>query len=133
VSANLDLVRSIYAAWERGDFVSAEWADREMLYEYADGPSPGTWNGLDGMAEGFRDFLGAWKDWGVVTDDYVELARGRVLVSFHFTGRGKASGLDLASVHTNGATLFVIVDGRITRVVQYLDRDRALADLGLKD
>jgi ketosteroid isomerase-like protein len=133
VSANLDLVRSIYAAWERGDFGSAEWADPEMLYEYADGPSPGTWNGLDGMAEGFRDFLGAWKDWGVVADDYVELAGGRVLVSFHFTGRGKASGLDIARVHTNGATLFVIGDGRITRVVQYLDRDRALADLGLAE
>jgi ketosteroid isomerase-like protein len=133
VSANLDLVRSIYAAWERGDFGSAEWADPEMLYEHADGPSPGTWNGLDGMAEGFRDFLGAWKDWGVVADDYVELAGGRVLVSFHFTGRGKASGLDIARVHTNGATLFVIGDGRITRVVQYLDRDRALADLGLAE
>ena len=131
MSANLDLVRSIYAAWERGDFGSAEWADPEI--EYADGPSPGTWNGLDGMAEGFRDFLGAWKDWGVVADDYLELAGERVLVSFRLTGRGKASGLDIARVHTNGATLFAIGDGRITRVVQYLDRDRALADLGLAE
>jgi ketosteroid isomerase-like protein len=133
VSENLDLVRSIYAAWEQGDFGSADWADPEMLYEYADGPSPGTWNGPDGMAEGFRDFLGAWKDWGVVADDYLELAGERVLVSFHLTGRGKASGLDIARVHTNGATLFVIGDGRITRVVQYLDRDRAVADLGLEE
>jgi hypothetical protein len=48
-------VRSIYAGWERGDFGSSEWADPEMLYEHADGSSPGIWSGLDGMAEGFRD------------------------------------------------------------------------------
>ena len=63
-SANLDLVRSIYAAWARGDFGSAEWADPEMEYEYADGPSPGAWKGIGGMAEGFRDFLGPGRTGG---------------------------------------------------------------------
>ena len=58
-SANLDLVRAIYAAWERGDYRSVEWAHPEMEYRVADGPSPSTWTGIKGMTEGFRDVLAA--------------------------------------------------------------------------
>jgi ketosteroid isomerase-like protein len=130
-SVNLDLVRSIYAAWERGDYRSLEWAHADMEYRVADGPSPGTWTGVEGMTEAFRDILAAWEDWGVVADDYFELAGDRVLVRFHCTGSGKASGVDLAQLQVNGATLFEVAEGKIARIVQYFDRDAALADLGL--
>ncbi|HEX4188777.1 MAG TPA: hypothetical protein VHY83_12845 [Solirubrobacteraceae bacterium] len=60
-SANVDLVRSIWAAWERGDYSSAAWADPEIEFVFADGPSPGSWTGLAGMAEANREWLSAWE------------------------------------------------------------------------
>jgi ketosteroid isomerase-like protein len=131
-SANLDLVRSIYGAWERGDFSSAEWADPEIEFVIADGPGPGTWSGLAGMAEGWRSFGTAWADLRQEADEYLELDGERVLALFHYRGRGKASGLELAQIWTTGgATLFHIRGGKVTRLVAYLDRKRALADVGL--
>jgi hypothetical protein len=78
MSENVDLVRSIYAAWERGDYKSAEWADPEIEWVFADGPEPGTWTGLDGMSEGWRDWLSAWEDFRVEADEYRALDAERV-------------------------------------------------------
>src|SRR5439155_449668 len=80
MSANLDLVRSIYAAWERGDFNSAEWAHSEIEYVVADGPEPGSGKGLAGLAEAWRSWLSAWEDLRIEVDEFRELDDERVLV-----------------------------------------------------
>jgi ketosteroid isomerase-like protein len=132
MSENLDLVRSIHAAWERGDYSSAEWAHPEIDFVVADGPTPGSWTGLAGLAEGTRDWLSAWEDARAEVDDYRELDDKRVLVLVHVTGRGKASGLEIGQVQAKGANLFHVRGGKVTRLVLYMDRERALADLGLE-
>jgi len=88
-SANLELVQSIYAAWERGDFRTAEWADPEIKYVTADGPEPGSLTGLAEIAEGFRNFLGVWEDFCLEAEEYRELDGERVL-SCSITSAGAA-------------------------------------------
>ena len=130
-SANLDLVRSIYADWERGDFSSTGWAHLEIEYVHADGPDAGRWNGVAGMVEAFRGMLSAWEEWRVNPEEYLELDGERVAVLYRFTARGKASGLAVDQMRPQGVSVFHVADGRVTRIVQYMGRDRALADLGL--
>jgi ketosteroid isomerase-like protein len=131
MSANLDLVRSIYAAWERGDFSSSEWAHPEIEHVDADGPLGGGTGGFDRMGRGVREFLSAWEEFRLEADGFRELDTERVLVLDHRSGRSKTSGLELGQMRTKGARLFHIRDGKVTRLVVYFDRERALADLGL--
>ncbi|MEX2252575.1 MAG: nuclear transport factor 2 family protein [Thermoleophilaceae bacterium] len=130
-SKPLDLVRSIQAAWERGDFSSADWAHPEIEYEIVEGPSPGRWTGLAGMAAAFGDILQAWEHWRVEADQYRELDEERVLVLQHFAARGKASGLDTGPLATEVASVFEVRDGKVTRLVQYWGWELAFAELGL--
>jgi ketosteroid isomerase-like protein len=131
MSANLDLVRAIYADWERGDFSSADWADPEIEFAQFDGPSPGSWRGRAAMGAAFRDWLSAWEDWDAVAEEYRELDTEHVLVLTTGTGRGKSSGLGVGQLYAHSANLFHVRDGKVTRLVIYWDRDRALSDLDL--
>ena len=132
---NLDLVRAITADWEQGDYSRTDWAHPEIEYVIADGPSPGTWTGLAGMARGWGDFLRAWEgEFRCVVEGYRELDGERVLVLQHFGGRGKTSGLEVTHMATKAATVFQIAGGKVTRLLVYFNREQTPdADLALSE
>ena len=128
---NVDLVRSIVAPWEEGDFSSTEWAHPEIEYVIADGPAPGRWSGLAGRADRWRDLLSAWNEWRSEHEEFRALDKERVLALWQFSARGKASGLEANEIRTRGAAVFTVHEDKVIRLVHYFDRDRALAGLGL--
>jgi ketosteroid isomerase-like protein len=117
----LETLRGGVEAFNRRDFDTflAVWA-RDAV-----------WVGVQGMKEGFLDWVRVWRDWTVTAEDYRELDAERVLVLYRDSGRTKESGPEGARVENKGASLFQLRDQLVTRIIQYYYRDRAFADLGL--
>lgn len=80
------------------------------------------------MIQGWREFVSAWERYRLDVDAYRELDNERVLVLYQRIGRGKASGMDLGQLRTKGATVFHVREGKVTRLVSYVEPERALAD-----
>jgi hypothetical protein len=77
--------------------------------------------------------VGGWEEWRTEADELRELDGDRVFVLTRSSGRGKTGGLELVQIQAEGASVFHIRGGKVTRLVLYWDRERAFADLGLKE
>jgi len=130
---NVDLVRSIFADWERGDYTSFEWAHPEVEFVIEDIPGSGSSKGVAAGLAAWHEFLEAWDGHQVEVDEYRELDAGRVLMLGAFRARGKASGVDVEQLRTTGANVFHLRDGKVIKLVIYFDREHALADLGVAE
>ena len=116
-SANLELVRSICADWERGDYSRTDWQHPEIEFVFADGPTPGTWTGAAGITEAWGEFLNVWENWRAEAQEYRELDDERVLVLLRPSARGKASGIEISDTQAMAPTVFHIREGKVTKIV----------------
>jgi ketosteroid isomerase-like protein len=130
-SENVLLVRAVYAAWGRGDFSSAEWADPEVECVSDDALLPGSTLGPAQMAQAWGEWLRAWTDFRVEAEEFLEIDGERVLVLARYRALGKWSGMEFGPPRTDAATLFHLRQGKVVRLVLYLDHRRALADAGV--
>jgi len=130
VAENVNLVRSIYADWERGDFTRDDWADPEIELAMPEALVAGALKGRDSSSGGWREWLNAWKGFRAEAHEYRTLDDERVVVFGRMSGTGRLSG---TSADTDVVNLFEIRDGRVVRLVLYANRGRALADLGLTE
>ena len=132
-SANLDLVRTTFAAWGRGglDAVLA-FLDPEVDWRVrADLPDAGTYHGHEGVRRLLARFEEVLEGIGFEAQDYID-AGDRVVVPLHWWGRGRLSGVEVAE-HQGETWVFTVHDGRITEVEEYRHKQQALEAAGLAE
>ena len=125
---NLELARSIFARWERGDYETTDWAAPEIDFSSPGGLSDEVFHGLDAMERAWADWLGQFEEFSAEATDYLE-SGDQVVVLNRFGGRGKGSGVPMDE---QGATRFRFRDGKVVELAIYVDPRRALRDAGLE-
>lgn len=129
-SANLDLVRSLQGAWERGDYGSTGWADPEIEFvmEGEFFPDPGTYRGVEAMARAWSRWLDAWEGFHTSEPELIDLG-DRVVVLYTIHGRGRSSGVEVESPVAN---VFTFRAGKVVRL-DLLTREQGLKAVGIEE
>src|SRR6202140_4001722 len=88
----------------------------------------GVYEGIDGIRRFFADIEDAAPDFRIELDGVEEVDSKRVLAFLHVSSTGRASGIRMAMPLTN---VYDLIDGKITRIRIFLDRQEALKAVGL--
>lgn len=125
---DLDLIKSLYSAWERGNLRAGnELLDESMTTVWAEEfPTAGIYHGPREHARAMREWLSAWDEFQLEAEDFID-AGDSVVVPFRVRARGTGSG---ARVERTWAHVLTLRNGRIVRFEVHLDVRRALEAVG---
>jgi ketosteroid isomerase-like protein len=130
---NVEIVRAAFEAFIEGDQEkTAQLVDPALEFH-------GTVGGLQegqiahGQSEIDQTFesedLEAWEERRLEPEEFID-AGDDVVVLLHEYRRGKGSGVEL---ETETAVVVTVSGGRVVRIQGYMDRDAALAAVGMSD
>ena len=130
---NVEIVRAAFEAFLEGDQEkTAQLVDPALEFH-------GTVGGLQegqvahGQSEIDQTFesedLEAWEERRLEPEEFID-AGDDIVVLLHEYRRGKGSGVEL---ETETAVVVTVSGGRVVRIQGYMDRDAALAAVGLSD
>jgi ketosteroid isomerase-like protein len=133
---NVEVVRRIYDAWIAGDYETVVSAyDAEIRLN----PDPeASWVGIDedylgheGVRRYLRAVYEAFEDYRPEIEQIIDVGEGRVLTLAVEHGRGRGSGAPVQAART--AHLWTLRAGKAVRIDLFLDRERALEAVGLRE
>ena len=129
---NLEVVRDSWSAFVDGglDALSEFW-DPEIDWRAIEGAPDdvGEMRGREAVRRYLQEWVDMFQGLTVVADELLELADHRVLAVIRVSGRAKLSGIE---TEIRLAVVYSLRDGKIVRGREYIDRERALEAVGLR-
>jgi ketosteroid isomerase-like protein len=129
---NVEIVRRIYAEFERGNFAAAaEWYDPEIRFEtwMPDASENVTAQGVAELRDFMRNWFSQWSNYRVIGDEFREVGDDRVFVGGRQAATGHQSG---AEVQSPGFSVWTLRSGKVIELFLHYDRDMALKAAGLQ-
>jgi ketosteroid isomerase-like protein len=83
--------------------------------------------GLEGLVEGWQDWLIPWESYVITVDEFVD-AGDKVVTLVRIRGRTSRDGVE---VEHRPAAVWTVGDGQVTAVTFFLDRDEAFEFAGI--
>jgi ketosteroid isomerase-like protein len=127
---NVEIVRRIMAAFERGDIdAQLDLLDPDVeLREWPEGPDPGTYRGHAGALRAAASWSEAWEWLENDVDEIVE-AGDRVLVCGRTRAKGKGSAVE---VTIDAYNVYTLREGKVTKLEFFTTREPAFRAAGLE-
>jgi ketosteroid isomerase-like protein len=125
---NVETVRRIHDLWERQEFDQALQAfDVDVLWTTSE---TGEFHGHEGVTASLREWVGTFDDYRYQVVDVIDVDEERVLVVGHQSGRGRGSGVPVAS---DNFTVWTLRRGKVVELAMFQDRADALEAAGLRE
>lgn len=129
---NVELVRQVYAEWEKGNFEAAvESFDPEITFEsfMPDASEDVILHGLNELRAFTRDWFTQWRDYRVTGEEFQAVGEDKVIASGRQIATGRHSGVE---VESPAFTIWTIRQGKVLKLSAHYDRSKALEAAGLQ-
>jgi ketosteroid isomerase-like protein len=129
---NVEIVKRFSRHFEQGDREKwREYFDPDVVWDTSASkmPAAGIYHGHQGVERFFREWLGAWSDYGIEYCEYID-AGDSVVIVFCQSGTGRGSG---ARTERDFFAVYDLSESKVVRYRQYESREEALEAAGLSE
>ncbi|MCC6178369.1 MAG: nuclear transport factor 2 family protein [Chloroflexi bacterium] len=126
---NVEIVKEFTSLYVAGDRTAwRDYFDPDIVWDISASqmPAAGIYHGHEGVERFFREWLGAWSDYGIEAREYID-AGDSVVIVFRQTGTGRGSGV---SAERDFYAIYDLRDSKVVRYRQFETREEALEAVG---